>query len=77
MKGIDSKILEKNLQITSLTREIDLLRAGKLDLSNKLKEVNAHHESFVIELTKQVDELKTQLEDLQMDMCRDELDKNI
>jgi|TARA_Y100001963_G_C6613044_1_gene367989 uncharacterized sporulation protein YeaH/YhbH (DUF444 family) len=77
MKGIDSKILEKNLQITSLTREIDLLRASKLDLTNKLKEVNDHHESFVIQLTKQVMELKTQLEDLQMDMCRDELDKNI
>ena len=77
MKALDNKILEKNLQITSLTREIDMLRSNNIDLESKLKALNAHHESFITELKDQVDVLTQQLKDLQMDMCRDELDKNI
>ena len=77
MKALDNKILEKNLQITSLTREIDMLRSTNIDLVSKLKAVDAHHEVFKTELKEQVDVLTKQLTDLHMDMCRNELDKNI
>ena len=67
---LDPRILEKNLEISKLTQQVDSLRSTLIDLREQ-------HKSFVTELQKQVQTLTDNLQDLKMDVCRNELDKRL
>ena len=67
---LDPRILEKNLEISKLTQQVDSLRSTLIDLREQ-------HENFVTELQKQVQTLTDNLQDLKMDVCRNELDKRL
>ena len=67
---LDPRILEKNLEISKLTQQVDSLRSTLIDLREQ-------HENFVTELQKHVQTLTDNLQDLKMDVCRNELDKRL
>ena len=76
-KYLRQRVMNQNIEITQLTQQIDSLTSTLVDVKEQLKDTKDNHLSFVSELQEQVKELTTNLKDLQMDMCRSELDKRL
>ena len=69
------KLSRQMSEITSLTEQVDRYRSLAIDLEQQLQEAHDSHLNFVTELQEQVRTLTSQLEDLNMDMARNDLDK--
>tara|TARA_Y100001938_G_scaffold85070_1_gene116827 strand:+ start:1154 stop:1444 length:291 start_codon:yes stop_codon:yes gene_type:complete len=76
-KYLRQRVMNQNIEITTLTQQIDTLTSKCVDLQEQLKDTQQQHLEFVQELQQQVRELTNNLEDLQMDVCRDELDQKL
>lgn len=76
-KYLRQRVLNKNLEITTLTQRIDTLTSINIDLEQTMKEEREHHLDFIATLEEQVKELRQHLSTLQMDMARAELDKSL
>ena len=76
-KYLRQRVLKQNIEITQLTSQIDSLTSTLVDIKETLKETEDNHLSFVSELQEQVKTLTNNLKDLQMDMCRSELDRRL
>ena len=69
------KLARQSREIMSLTEQVDRYRSLAIDLEQQLQEAHDNHLDFVTELQEQVRTLTSQLEDLNMDMARNDLDK--
>tara|TARA_R100000234_G_scaffold118990_1_gene100737 strand:+ start:1261 stop:1497 length:237 start_codon:yes stop_codon:yes gene_type:complete len=69
------KLSRQMSEIASLTEQVDRYRSLAIDLEQQLQEAHDNHLDFVTELQEQVRTLTSQLEDLNMDMARNDLDK--
>jgi len=76
-KYLRQRVLNKNLEITTLTQRIDTITSINVDLEETMKEEREHHLDFITTLEEQVKELRQHLSTLQMDMARAELDKSL
>lgn len=76
-KYLRQRVLNKNLEITTLTQRIDTLTSINIDLEQTMKEEREHHLDFISTLEETVKELRQHLSTLQMDMARAELDKSL
>ncbi len=76
-KYLRQRVLNKNLEITTLTQRIDTLTSINIDLEQTMKEEREHHLDFINTLEETVKELRQHLSTLQMDMARAELDKSL
>ena len=69
------KLSRQMIEITSLTAQVDKYRSLAIHLEEQLQDANDNHLAFVNELQDQVRALTSQLEDLNMDIARNDLDK--
>mgnify|MGYP003110859055 FL=1 len=69
------KLSRQMSEITSLTEQVDKYRSLAIHLEEQLQDAHDNHLAFVTELQDQVRALTSQLEDLNMDMARNDLDK--
>tara|TARA_R110000787_G_scaffold129667_1_gene241471 strand:+ start:708 stop:935 length:228 start_codon:yes stop_codon:yes gene_type:complete len=72
-----NKIFNKNFEIIGLTQQIDSLRSTNIDLVEKMEERQQEHLNFIGALQDEVARLTILMQDLKMDMARNELDSRL
>ena len=70
-------IVKKNLEIIMLTSRIDSLLSTNLDLTEQIAELKQNHLDFITTLQEEIKDLTRNLQDVKMDMARNELDSRL
>ena len=72
-----NKIFNKNIEVIQLTQQVDSLRSTNIDLVEQMKEKHQEHSDLINTLQDEIIRLTILMQDLKMDMARNELDSRL